>query len=603
MTATALRLREPVSPPQRTPAHSSSTDRRVPRGIVSWSRAWTVIGLALWLMSLPSLRSAHVTTYGLLFAGSPLFPVATVSTVIAFGLAVRRAAFADAVLALLAFIAVVRVTVSVITPMPIYTWTYKHLGVISYIQTTGHVAHNADIYMSWPGGFTAIAWFSALSGISTLALAQWFAVGIHVFIAAGVYSLCRAFGQSTNVAITGAFIAEIVNWVGQDYLSPQAIGFVLATAVLTLLINSNRSVACGYLSLPILLAVTVTHQLTPFWLTGLAVVLGVFKAVRPRWIGLAYAAITLGYLAVNFSVVAQYGLLGGFNPFANAQSNVTTVGSAGHDFTSLMVKIPSLLLWGTAAVAVAVIIRRRRAVRAGRSSRPMPPSPLAPGLMAFSSFGLLAGQSYGGEAIFRVFLYSIPGCVLLTAPVVAGALTWRSRSDSRSRRILAGVVPIAAFALVTAIAMTSLQGYYGGWFTNLVRRDSYNEAVHLLRTAPANSVILSLDTGIPERPIGRYVDFVRHEKFYDAEIDLVPGITGAAIAHADVLKNLEQVIGPVSGPIYLVITTQMLDYSTYYGVYPTAALATFRATLAYGGNWTTLSSTPTMKVYRYIGKR
>ena len=116
-------------------------------------------------------------------------------------------------------------------------------------------------------------------------------------------------------------------------------------------------------------------------------------------------------------------------------------------------------------------------------------------------------------------------------------------------------------------------------------------------------MILSLDTGIPERPIGRYVDFVRHEKFYDAEIDLVPGVTGAAIAKTNVLTNLQQTIGPVSGPIYLVITQEMLDYSTYYGVYPAAALKTFRTNLVHDGNWTTVSSTPTMQVYRYIGRR
>ncbi len=104
-----------------------------------------------------------------------------------------------------------------------------------------------------------------------------------------------------------------------------------------------------------------------------------------------------------------YGLLSGGSPISNATSNVLTSGLPAKDFTSSVVRALSIAVVLTAFGCAVWSWRRRRPV-------------LALAIVAFSSFGLLLGQSYGGEAIFRVYLYSLLGCAILIAPAVVGAV-------------------------------------------------------------------------------------------------------------------------------------------------------------------------------------
>ena len=57
---------------------------------------------------------------------------------------------------------------------PRYAWTYKHIGVVQYINLHGALDASIDIYHNWPGFFALAAWFGRIAGINTpLAYAAW----------------------------------------------------------------------------------------------------------------------------------------------------------------------------------------------------------------------------------------------------------------------------------------------------------------------------------------------------------------------------------------------------------------------------------------------
>ena len=70
--------------------------------------------------------------------------------------------------------------------------------------------------------------------------------------------------------------------------------------------------------------------------------------------------------------------------------------------TAVIVRTLAVCMWLLALVA---IVRRRRAL--GRVS--------IAAALAFSPFVIVFVQNYGGEAIYRVFLFSAPWCALLIA--------------------------------------------------------------------------------------------------------------------------------------------------------------------------------------------
>ena len=55
-----------------------------------------------------------------------------------------------------------------------YSWTYKYIGVVQYINLHGHLNTSIDIYQNFPGFFAFAAWFDKVIGVqSPLAYAKW----------------------------------------------------------------------------------------------------------------------------------------------------------------------------------------------------------------------------------------------------------------------------------------------------------------------------------------------------------------------------------------------------------------------------------------------
>ncbi|HWI31432.1 MAG TPA: hypothetical protein VNT50_08060 [Microbacterium sp.] len=550
-----------------------------------------VIAIVAWSIAIPSLRDAPWNLFGLIPAASPLFPISIGLVTIAFCIAIARGATRTAGLSLVATVLMMRLPTAISTDAPLYSWTYKHFGPIDYIQRFGSVDVTVDIYHNWPGAFSFIAWVNTITGSETIVIAQWFAVGSQLAFTAAVYFLARTYGFAAPIALVAAFGAHVVNWVGQDYLSPQAIAFALGIVVVALVLASPRCTAASWVAVGIFTAIVVTHQLTPYWLLAAVLLLTLLGRVRPRYLVAVFAVIAIGYLLMHLNIVSQFGRLLNFDFLSNiltpsARNEVLGDPSVGQVFNSWVARAITGVVWVSAGLVIAVRLFRRRS--AWRET-------LVPAVVAFSPALILVGQGYGGEALFRVFLYSIPGCMLIVAPVVTRMLRG---VFSRGRR----AAQLGAATVLTLVSLASIQTSYGGWFANLVTPESVRLTTQVLSEEDPSTLTIGVAPGAPGRIVAEYVDFVRANELFDSGIDMWltswPGWEDEEFADPRRVTRLTDSLVWEQRPALVVITQQMRDYSTYFGTLPAGALDRFEAFLEDDPRWELSYRSDETVVYR-----
>ncbi|UXA20753.1 hypothetical protein KXD98_11935 [Mycobacterium sp. SMC-4] len=547
----------------------------------------------LWGLALPGLPGLDASYYGLLFSGTgPVLAACIALCGWALLVAVRNRQLPAAAIAVGAAVVVSRVTTFVATEVPLYDWTYKHLAVVDYILVHGRLAPDGtDIYAQWSAFFVVWAWFCDVTGFPAVSVAHVFAPFVHVLIALTAYTGARVIGRSRRTAVTAAFVIEIANWVGQDYFSPQAWSLVLAYGMLVLLMASRHSPACGVLSIVVFAAMVPTHQLTPFWAVAVAGALCLLKRARPWWIAVAMAVIVVSYLLLNLEAVLPYGLLSGGSPISNAASNVLTSGLPAKDFTSAVVRTLSVVVLLTAVGCAIWRWRRKRPV-------------LVLAILAFSPFGLLFGQSYGGEAIFRVYLYSLLGCALLIAPAVVDAMDGFPRTTKRAGRIANRA---AATVGLTAVAVAGLHGYVALWPLVYETRAQVELMDRITDGADVRTRLVMLRLGgMPTRLNAGYAEVTLHNPYFDQTIgyDLWDGLDPrlpelkAAFPTALDIKTLDDYAQYDAFRAYVLFSPQSNRAVRYYGDFRPEAIDTIQQALRKSPNWTVFHEDGEILVFR-----
>lgn len=584
-----------VVPPSSRRELRGSRGATARRALALAAAGTAVAAAVLFAIALPSMRTASWSELGLLFAASPAFVLSLVLAPVACCLALAAGSRRLAWVALVVTVLVHRLPLTLATDAPAYSWTGKHLGVTDLIGAHGGVVPGVDIYQAWPGMFAAAAWLQAVTGLDPMVLAHWFPVLAQLAFTLAVYAFARSAGRTRETALTAALIAQLANWVGQDYFSPQAVAAVLAVGALALLLRSRRHPAFAWLALVLFAAVTVTHQLTPYWLTAVVVAFCILGAARPRWIAVLFIAVAGGYLALNYDVVQQFGPLLSVDAAANVRTVNLDETGPGQALAALGGRIATALLWVGALLAfVTALVRHRR----GRAAV------LALGAAAFAPFALLLGQGYGGEALFRVMLYSIPGCAVLVAPwirrllaVPGGARVGRRAVRTSTRRrgvriprpMRTRAVRIAAGSVVVAVlAVSSAQAYFGAWFAYQVSPETYRDVSAVLRSAPEGALVLGVAPGAPGRTVAEYAPLAIYDPQFDAVMTTWDGWRGTEIGDAERIDRFTRDLIWQGRPTYIVMTDEMKSYSDFYRVYPEGAIDEFERLLLAHPRWTTV---------------
>lgn len=535
--------------------NSTVVPSRPPRRLFRWTLSpWAVLGLslALFIYGERTIPFAVPSQFGLLAVASPAYGASILLAAVGFIMAIRRKSLLMAAAATLMMIVAQRLPRAIANELPMYAWTYKHLGVVDYIEHAHALARDVDIYNCWPGLFAATAWFSELTGLSAVTIALWFTPVFHVLFASVVYAAARAWRLSPLVAITATFIVVTLNWVEQDYFSPQATVIYLTVAILALVGLSRDRPVATVLIIILFAAATITHQLTPYWVMLMIGLLVVTKRMKPWWILFPLAAMLLGFLLYNWDQASHYELFSA-NPIKNAESNVPVPGVFGQRLTSVGVRVLSASMWTAAGLVLLYRMFKRQEF-------------WALGVLALSPMLLLGGQSYGGEAIFRVFLYSLVGCAIVLAPIAVAAI-----QGSRAR--LAG----GAGAILAATTL-SAQGYTGSWYANVMPREQYDISRQVLKQAELPSYLTSVAPVWPERGSWRYVDYARFKTSFDSPMTYARDLM---LRHydtdADYQLFLRKLHSRGDASTYLIFTEQMRVYAWYFGIMPWDAFPNLKA--------------------------
>ncbi|NND73747.1 MAG: hypothetical protein HKN44_01970 [Ilumatobacter sp.] len=515
----------PPSPAAARPARSRTTawTSRSMRRQLGWSCA----ALVLWAVSLPQIDLDSMTAWGLVSVLPPTFYAGLVIAVVVASTAATRPTTSTAQVAagLLPLLTMIYGTVAAISPTIRYPWAYKHLGVVRLLDETGRLHPQVDIYNNFSGFFGLNAFVRGATGVDPSAYASWSQLVGEAVVLVATWVLVRRATDSERVAHLAAVLYLITNWVAQNYFAAQTLASFLSIAVLALtfswfstgetrrlpllgdrlvrlaplsnvapqyrLIRTRRTIVLvGFLGL------MLTHPLTPFatlGAVGLAWVLGWVKD-RPLLVGFALVTIAGGLRTLPYFAAQSFDLGFGGSPSDNAGGN--TDYSAAPDAVLLVGQLTRLFSVG---VWIAAVIGALACVWAMRRAGVLVIAVCVP-------FGIPLVQSYGGEVIYRVYLYSLP---LIVAFIAWGIVT-RIPIERRARLPQPTVL---AASVCLALTTGFMVAHFGREQLNYVDESEVAMGEYVAANVTDPAVIAQFGSDYPAASSARYPHFQVNDTF------------------------------------------------------------------------------------------
>ncbi|GAA4986845.1 hypothetical protein WHI96_04090 [Pseudonocardia tropica] len=373
---------------------------------------------------------------------------------------------------------------SVVQPQARFTTAWLISGFVDAVSANNGVPPTGvDARFYWPAFFAQWAWIRDAAGADQLdTILRWYPPAVTAVWAIGVYALARSMLGGTRAPWVAAWLFIGLNWIEQDYFSPQATAIVLLLTVLTFALGplaTRRVDNAGVPGWPrahrgapplprwrrwlvsaltppntptlparqllliyfcaalCVIAVAPAHQLTPFAIIGQLAVLAVVGRFRGRGlVVVAIAAVTVFVLigARDFWMNQISMIIGSGDDGSALQAGVAdrfqgdTGQLVGKGFRVAMTGLTYVLGFAGAWV----YWRRRR--------------DLVPILLAIIPMGMAVVQSYGGELLLRVLLYGLP----ILSILAVDALRAFARVDRKRERLLA-VGMVVVFGLLIFI--------------------------------------------------------------------------------------------------------------------------------------------------------
>ena len=616
--AAVQRLRGALAdtPPARASPVLQPTDRTG-----GWAWAVPVAGVVLWSVTLIRTDANGLGPWGLLPALSFAYWVALVVVLVGLVALIQstRLRHGPILAHLGSLLLLLYASAPALEDVPRYAFTYKHLAVTQYIERYGSVDKTIDIYHRWPGFFSLTAVFSQLSGAyDPASYAAWAEVFFASADALLAWAIAHAMTRSARLAWSTAVIMTLTNWVGQNYYSPQAFGFVLMLGILLACLlflrgdpngfgrwiervvvlvfriraplidpplsprpkNLTRVVALILLMDAMLVA---SHQLTPYVLLMQLGALMLVGYVRPWWVPVAAGVVTISYLVPNYDfIVNKFGILSSSDPLANATQKTFDGTPDVAERTISNIALAFLLV--VFLVAFLGMVRRARAGHLRDA--------IVVALLVFVPPFILLVQSYGGEARLRVFLYALPWCCT--------AMGWIWAPTGRRTRGLATLAPLA---LSLALAAGFVFLFFGREDLNQLTTDEVGAAATLFDAdhTAAGAVVMLTSPNFPSRFGPLY--------FRLATSDL-PSLTSSgfadrpSLAHAgpaDVAEAVRLIKAEGGSEGYLVFSQGQAAYAKDYQFYRNGGLRSFEAAVARSAQFRLVYDRPTAKIFKLVG--
>ncbi|MEU9169726.1 glycosyltransferase [Streptomyces sp. NPDC048420] len=578
----------------------SAADRR--RSNSTTARQWTArfvlpVALALWLLSLRHVELGEMRDYGLLQVLPVLFWVALGLLTFGFCLVLtdRRTAGGWFTGYVLGLIAVIHATPTLLYPTLRYSWAWKHVAVVdAVIRNRGEVPHaeKLDLYNQWPGFFDLNALFVQSAGLdSALGYATWTPPVFNALLLAPLLLLYRTVTRDRRLVWGGAWIYYSCSWVGQDYFAPQAFAFLLFVTVIALVmgqlptsvlyrpggIRTDRWPVGRFMLVVLVQFVIVSsHPLTPLMLLSALVMLSIPRRNR-RVVLPPLASALLLTVAWDATVARPYisdnvssfldALL---QPDSNVVSGLAALGAAapGHVVVSW---VDRSLSAGVFLLAAAAFLVRPWVRRTGLA------------LLVLAPLPVLTANAYGGEMIFRAYLFALPSAAFLIAALL---FKWSKRPRLRA---------IAVFPLLLALLGGLVFGYYGKEAADYFTKSEVAAGRFVAATAPPGSTIVSLTSAVP----GLYLRYDENQRVQLDQQD----ISDRRRLVRDPVAGLEGFVqrATPARPAYIILSRAQAADTYLRGVLPADTMQRMDSTLSKTWGYIPVYRSKDAVVYRYQG--
>lgn len=584
-------------------------------------------GLVSWALGTLAIDANRVGDWGLPGAAPSTFFVGIALLVMAAGLELSRPAIAPKRLGVLAaaFVFVLQATAPLVYPEPRYTWLYKHIGVVSYLDRYGHVSPSIDIYHSWPGFFAASSFFDRVAGVhDVVGIAAWAPLVFSALACAAVWFVLSALPLTDRERWIALFIFIGANWVGAEYFSPQAFAFVLCMTLLGIALTwlrdartprvfnralprlrarlrratpeiivedapaptTRRSVRFAAVSgiVAIFTVVVFSHQMSPYLLLAQLFLLTVIGALRPRWLVFLLAGIALGFFASRFAYVEHtYGVLSSLGDFLqNLRPVSVTRGTEVAPDIAWVNRSANALTLCVALLAGVGLLRR---LRNRRPTLVLVALVIAPATM-------IAAGNYGGEAVYRVYLFTLPIAAALGASAFTGGRLERAH--------LRWMAVTGALMVMVALMLFAFFGLDG---VNRTRSGEVAAARFIDTRLTAGSVIVYATPNFPARMGARYDQALPAPSKADPTFLRWKELTNRVFQPSD-LDSLETLMASYGqekpgSPMYLVMSEGIRVYAEKYGYLPRGSLPRLEQLLRSAPRWRVVYENADARIYEF----
>jgi hypothetical protein len=485
----------------------------------------------LWLVSLGHIHPGAMRDLGLITVLPLTFFAALVILTVSFITLVHRRATSTPLLAAhaLALIAFLHATPAIVYGTLRYAWSWKLVGLVDYVVQHGSVSGaptltvHLDVYHYWPSFFALTGLLTELAGVgNAIELASWAPVFNNVLLLGAVLFVFSSLTSDRRIVWLATWIFFLASWVGQDYFSPQAFAYflylVVMGVVLRWLANPPRGgrQRVGSASLGATVASSVPNsRLRAWWQaqlrderlpTRLAIafvvmallVINTAHALTSGMVTLALAGLVLARVCrvrslplISAGIVGMWAILYASPyiiqqgqgvletirlPWLQADHTLAAVGqqSAGQRFITTVSRVLVLAIGGLAALGAL------RQFRAGRLQR-------APVVLAGVPMLLLAGGDYGGEVLFRIYLFTIPFLAFLAAHA------FLPRGDAPTKRWWPAIASTGCAVLLGAFLLV----YYGKDHQYYFTPKEVRASEYLYAHAPPNALLIDGTANYP----------------------------------------------------------------------------------------------------------
>ncbi|MFB7874113.1 glycosyltransferase [Nocardia sp. NPDC056064] len=568
-----------------TTAHRRTPDRPEVAGSAGvWRYTGVTVAAALWAVSLPRIDLERIGDYGLL----PLLPftfwAGTAVLLVSFGVLVQTSAATTRLLAahVAVLIAILHATPSVVYETLRYSWAWKHVGIVDFFQRHNGVdttLNELAVYQFWPGFFNLNAMLVQAGGLeSALGYAAWAPPVFNLLLIGPLYLIFTTFSTDRRLIWSAIVIYVLGAWVGQDYFAPQACANFLYLTIVALVLRYmrresralDRRMIAVFAIVPMMAAIVPTHQLTaPMVILALGL-LAVFRVRRVFVLTVFMVAMTLGWDLLFAGPWLSENLSGLLANFGNAESNAganfidLSAGSRSQSVVAEVDRALSAAIWLLAAVGFARRFRTR--------------GELALPLLAIAPLPLILSNDYGGEMVFRVYLFGLPFVAFYAAAAFFPRPVSAAPGERRRGRLLGRLVlPAVLLLLVTGFGF----GYYGKEQTSYFAPEELAASQFVYGIAPRGSLIVGATSGFP----WAFKNFEFYDHLWFATLD-------AEDRRAVVDDPISQLGDMMSAyrhhHSYLILTRSQAAGTTLSGDLPGDALARIEQTLSESPKFTVL---------------